>query len=164
LRIRRHAERAENNRLFIPMPPIPRCNECARLNASFGLARHNFISIVVVRVADERQRPSRSHHPGANVLALYEAFSQRAPISVGANKVALPGPAGGIFDQFITRGDAAGPALTLGIKAYLISFWRVDASEADLVAPIWTVSPSTMRGSAEITSAPRALVPTFLGT
>src|SRR6266436_203339 len=104
------------------MTPIPWGNECARPKASLGLARHSFIPIIIVRVADKRQRPSRSPHPGTDVLAFDEAYSQGASISVGTENSALPGPAAGIFDQCITRGNTAGPALTLGIKAYLISF------------------------------------------
>ena len=38
-----------------------------------------------------------------------------------------------MLDQFVARGDAAGPALALGVEAELVHRRRVDAAEADAV-------------------------------
>src|SRR5258708_3616519 len=85
-----------------------------------------------MRIADERQREAGAHHPGADIFTLDKAFPKESAVFVGPYKIAIPRSAGGIFDQLVARGDAAGPTAAIAIKADLIGFRRIDAGKADL--------------------------------
>jgi hypothetical protein len=48
----------EDDRVLVPVPPVPRCDERSGPKAHTGLTGRYFLSVVGMGVSDERQRPT----------------------------------------------------------------------------------------------------------
>src|SRR6266480_5432177 len=78
------------------------------------------------------QRPSVLHQPFLDVLAVGFASRHQTAATVDDLTAATdPGLVVGVLDQFVARGDAAGPALAVGVEAELIDRGRVDPAQTD---------------------------------
>src|SRR6185312_7987854 len=86
-----------------------------------GFACRLLIRFVILRSADQRQRPAVRHHPFLDVLAIGLAARHDAAAAVDrTTRLADPVLAAELLGKFITRRGAAGPALALGVEAKLI--------------------------------------------
>src|SRR5258708_34202795 len=78
------------------------------------------------------QRPSVLHQPFLNVLAVDLASRHQTAATVDDLTAATdPGLVVGVLDQFVARGNAAGPALAVVVEAELIHRGRIDSTETD---------------------------------
>src|SRR5436190_2047713 len=77
-----------------------------------------FVRLVIMRKPRIGQRPSIPDQPFLDVLAVNLAPRHGAAAPVGdLAGVTGPGLVVGMLDEVVARGDAAGPALALGIEA-----------------------------------------------
>src|SRR4029077_8085666 len=123
---------AENCGLLVADAPVPRRDEGALPHAGLGLARGGLVGIVVVGYAGKGQRPAVLHHPFLDVLAVDLAARHDAAAAVHVlARVTGPALVVDMLDQFVTRRDAAGPALAIIVEAKLIHRRRVDTTQPD---------------------------------
>ena len=123
---------AEDRRLLVADAPVPRRDEGALPHAGLGFARGFFVGIVVMGDARIGQRPSVPHHPFLDVLAVDLAMRHLPAAPLGLADVAGPALVVGVVDEFVARGDAAGPAFARGVEAKLVHRRRIDPGETDL--------------------------------
>src|SRR6267142_3712813 len=122
----------ENGGLLVADAPVPRRDEGALPHPGLGLARLLFVGVVIMGNPRIGQGPAVSHQPFLDVLAVDVTSRHGAAAAVGG-LAGVTGPAlvVGMLDEFVARGDPAGPALALGVEAQLIHRRRVDPAEAD---------------------------------
>src|SRR6185437_9579557 len=129
--IRRRLGRAEDRGLLVAHAPVPRREEGALPHPGLGFARGLLVGVVVMREAGVGQRPAVRDQPFLDVLAIGLAARHGMAAAVDGAGVAGPASVAEMFDQFVPRGDAAGPALALRVEAKLVGRRRVDAAEAN---------------------------------
>src|ERR1700741_4323410 len=103
---------AEDRGLLVADPPIPRRDERALPHAGLGFARGLLVILIVVGEARIGERPAASHQPFLDVLAV-DLAARHQPAAAVVSLAGMAGPAlvVGMLDEFVARGDAAGPAL-----------------------------------------------------
>src|SRR3984957_5548604 len=123
---------AQDGGLLVADPPIPRRDERALPHAGLDVARGLLVLVIVVAEPHIGQRPSVSHHPFLDVLAVDFASRHNSPAAVGS-LVGVAGPAlvVGMLDEFVAGRSPAGPALALAVQAKLIDRRRIDAAETN---------------------------------
>ena len=122
----------QNRGLLVADPPIPGRDERPLPHTGLGVARGLLVRVVVVAEPRVGQRPSASHHPFLDVLAVDLASRHHSAAAVGGRAcMAGPALAVGMLDQFVARRGPAGPALALAVEAELIDRRRVDGAEPD---------------------------------
>src|SRR5882724_10228667 len=130
MRILRRLGGAEDGGLLVADPPVPGCDERALPHADLGLARGFLVIVIVMGEPRIGQRPSIPHHPFLDVLAVDLASRDHPAAAIrGLAQMAGPALVVGMLDEFVARGDAAGPALAAMVEAKLIHRRRVDAAE-----------------------------------
>src|SRR6266702_5015403 len=111
---------AQYRRLLVAHAPVPWRDEGALPHPGFCLTRGSFVGIIVVGDTGVGQRPAAPHQPFLDVLAADLAARDRVAAPVDRTGMADPVLALGIFGELVARGDAAGPALTIGVEAELV--------------------------------------------
>jgi hypothetical protein len=119
LRIDRHAGGAKDGRGVVPVPPVPRCNECASPDAVTRVPCDPLIGIILVGIAHERHRPAGSYHPSLDVLAIDLEGGQRSTIAVEASDMTGPWGCARMLYKLITGRHTAIPFLSGGVETEL---------------------------------------------
>src|SRR5258708_1556746 len=108
----------ENGGLLVADAPVPRRDEGALPHPGLGLARLLFVGIVIMGNPRIGQGPAVSHQPFLDVVAVDVTSRHGAAAAVdGLAGVTGPALVVGMLDEFVARGDPAGPALALGGEA-----------------------------------------------